>query len=266
MDGLQIVTLAVLQGLTEFLPVSSSAHLILVPILLGWRDQGLAFDVSVHVGTLCAVVFYFARELWAMTRDVLASLAQRQLVGDGRLAGFIIAATIPTGLAGLAFNALVGDSLRRLLVIALANIVFALVLWWTDRSAGNRSKGVDDLRLRDAVLVGCAQSLALIPGTSRSGITMTAALAMGYSRQAAARFSFLLAVPLIALAGLLKGYEALSEQVPVDWTAIGLGAVLSAVFAFTCIHVFLRLLERVGMLPFVIYRLVLGAVLLLYLF
>ena len=207
MDTLQVVTLAVLQGLTEFLPVSSSAHLILVPILLGWQDQGLAFDVAVHVGTLCAVVFYFARQLWAMIRDLLASFTKGQLVGDSKLALFIVAATIPTGIAGLLFNALVGDELRRLVVIALANIVFALALWWADRGAGNRSKGLADLGLRDVLLVGCAQALALIPGTSRSGITMTAALAMGYSRQSAARFSFLLAVPLIALAGGLKGNQ-----------------------------------------------------------
>ncbi len=266
MDSLQIVTLAVLQGLTEFLPVSSSAHLILVPVLLGWQDQGLVFDVSVHMGTLSAVVFYFARDLWGMSRDLLVSATRGRLVGDSRLALFIIAATIPTGIAGLAFNALVGDDLRRLLVIALANIFFALVLWWADRSAANRSKGLGEMRLRDAVLVGCAQALALIPGTSRSGITMTAALAMGYSRQGAARFSFLMAVPVIALAGLLKGYEAVREQVPVDWSAVGLGLLLSALFAFASIHVFLKLLERAGMLPFVIYRLVLGAVLLLYLF
>ncbi len=266
MDVLQVIVLAILQGLTEFLPISSSAHLILVPILLGWEDQGLAFDVAVHVGTLAAVVFYFAADLWGMVKDLLRSLSERHLVGDSKLALFIVAATIPTGLAGLAFNALVGDELRRLAVIALANIIFALALWWVDRQAAQRSKGLQSLTVRDALVVGCAQALALIPGTSRSGVTMTAALAMGYSRQAAARFSFLLAVPLIALAGGLKGYEAVREQVPVDWSAIGLGVLLSALFAFACIHVFLKLLERVGMLPFVIYRLLLGAVLLVYLF
>jgi undecaprenyl-diphosphatase len=262
MDTAQAAALAVLQGLTEFLPISSSAHLILLPLAVDWPDQGLAFDVAVHVGTLVAVVTYFAADLGRMARDWVRSLGARRAVGESRLAWCIIVATVPTGLAGLAVKALAGDALRSALVIAVANLVFAGALWWSD-SHGRRRRGLEDLRLRDAVLVGCAQALALIPGASRSGVTMTAGLMLGLGREAAARFSFLLAVPVIALAGLVQGAEALSGRVVVDPVAFALGTGLSALCAFACIHAFLRLVERVGMLPFVIYRLALGAGLLL---
>jgi undecaprenyl-diphosphatase len=262
MDIAQAAALAVLQGLTEFLPISSSAHLILLPLAADWPDQGLAFDVAVHVGTLVAVVAYFARDLGRMARDWTLSLAAGRPVGESRLAWCVIVATVPTGLAGLAVKALAGEALRSALVIALANLVFAGLLWWSDHH-GRRSRGVDDLRLRDALLVGCAQALALIPGASRSGVTMTAGLMLGLGREAAARFSFLLALPAIALAGLLQGAEAVSGRVPLDPLAFALGTGLSALCAAACIHAFLRLVERVGMLPFVIYRLLLGAGILL---
>ena len=261
MDILQVVVLAVVQGLTEFLPISSSAHLILVPLLVEWPDQGLAFDVAVHVGTLLAVVAYFASDLSRMSQDWLVSLARRAPVGDSALAWWIIVATIPTGLAGIAVKLLADGMLRSVLVIALANLVFAGVLWVCD-ARGARTRALGDMRFRDALLIGCAQALALIPGASRSGVTMSAALALGMTRQAAARFSFLLAVPIIVLAGLLETYELLHEPVPVDWLAMSVGVLVSALCAFACIHVFLRLVERVGMLPFVLYRLALGVVLL----
>jgi len=262
MDMAHAAALAVLQGLTEFLPISSSAHLILLPALVDWPDQGLAFDVAVHVGTLGAVVAYFAADLWRMARDWVRSLLRREAVGESALAWFIVVATIPTGLAGLAVKAFAGDALRSVALIAVANLVFAGLLWWSD-ARGRRRRGLADMTLRDALLVGCAQALALIPGTSRSGVTMTAGLALGLTREAAARFSFLLAVPVIALAGLLEAAAAVRADAPVDWAATAAGTLLSALCAFACIHLFLRLVERVGMLPFVIYRLVLGAGLLL---
>ena len=152
MDMAHAVALAMLQGLTEFLPISSSAHLILVPVLVDWPDQGLAFDVAVHVGTLAAVVGYFARDLWRMGRDWCLSVARRQRVGDSAMAWFIIIATIPTGVAGLAVRAALGESLRSVLVIALTNLVFAGLLWWSDVS-GRRARGLAELRARDALLV-----------------------------------------------------------------------------------------------------------------
>ena len=261
MTLLQIIVLAVVQGLTEFLPISSSAHLILVPVLSHWQDQGLAFDVAVHVGTLSAVMWYFRIEIVNMFIDWLDSLVQRRLVGESRLAWAVLWGTVPLGLAGLLFSDLVDTVLRSPLVIAWATIGFGLLLWWADVKAQHR-RDEHSLTWRDVLVIGLAQALALIPGTSRSGITMTAALMLGLTRTAAARFSFLLSIPAILMAGGYKGVQLLEQSAPVDWLALVLGVVLSGVMAYLCIHFFLKLLERMGMLPFVIYRLVLGVVLL----
>ena len=261
MDILHIIVLALIQGLTEFLPISSSAHLILVPVFLGWPDQGLAFDVAVHVGTLTAVVVYFRHELQKLSRDWAGSLAQRQRVGDSMLAWAVLFGTIPVGIAGLLFNNVVENLLRSTLVIAATTILFGVLLGWSDR-AGRRERSEHQLGWKDVVVIGCAQAIALIPGTSRSGITMTAGLMMGLTREAAARFSFLLSIPVIVLAGGLETLKLIESTAPVDWRSLILGALISAVSAYACIHFFLKLLERIGMMPFVIYRLVLGAVLL----
>jgi undecaprenyl-diphosphatase len=261
MELIQIVILALLQGLTEFLPISSSAHLILFPTLSGWEDQGLAFDVAVHVGTLSAVVWYFRGELVVMLRDWFASIVQRRRVGDSNLAWAVGFGTIPVGLAGLLFKDVVETSLRSPLVIAVATVVFGLLLWWADAQA-KRVRDEHSIGWRDVVIIGVAQALALIPGTSRSGITMTAGLMVGLDRAAAARFSFLLSIPVILLAGGLNTIELARSPLPVDWTSLLLGAALSALSAYLCIHLFLKALERIGMFPFVLYRLALGAVLL----
>ena len=263
MTLIQIIVLAIVQGLTEFLPISSSAHLILVPVLSDWPDQGLAFDVAVHVGTLSAVVWYFRHDLITMTKDWTASCVQRKTIGDSRLAWAVIIGTIPVGAAGLFLHDLVDTVLRSPLVIAWATIGFGLLLWWAD-AQGKRQRDEHHLSWKDIIVIGLAQVLALIPGTSRSGITMTAGLMLGLTRSAAARFSFLLSIPAILMAGGYKGLKLLGDG-NVEWTAIIIGTVLSAVTAYLCIHVFLKVLERMGMLPFVIYRLALGVVL-LYLF
>ena len=261
MDHLHAIALALLQGFTEFLPISSSAHLILLPRLLGWEDQGLAFDVAVHVGTLSAVVLYFRRELVPMARDWAYSLVTRQQTQDSRLAWAVLWGTIPVGIAGLAFKGYIEAELRSELVIAATTIGFALLLWWADaRGRGRRNEY--SLGWRDILIVGIAQALALIPGTSRSGATMTAGLMLGLSRESAARFSFLLSIPVIVLAGGLKGLDLIKEAVPVDWQAMIIGVVTSAITAYLCIHFFLKLLERMGMMPFVIYRMALGVLLL----
>lgn len=259
MDILQIVILALVQGLTEFLPISSSAHLILVPVLTDWPDQGLAFDVAVHAGTLTAVVLYFRKELARMFVEWFASFGGR-LTADARLAWAVLIGTIPVGLAGLLFKDLIETQLRSPMVIAVATIVFGLLLWYADRT-GKRSKSEYGLLLCDVLVIGLAQALALIPGTSRSGITITAGLMLGLKREAAARFSFLLSIPVIFLAGSLETVEYLSEATIHDAQPLLIGALISAVSAYACIHYFLKLLERIGMLPFVAYRLVLGAVL-----
>jgi len=261
MTLIQIFVLALVQGLTEFLPISSSAHLILVPVLNGWADQGLAFDVAVHVGTLSAVVWYFRKEVASMSVDWFASIGQRRLIGESRLAWAVIMGTIPVGLAGLLLHDFVDTQLRSPLVIAWATIGFGLLLWLADVK-GKRQRDEHRINWKDVLVIGLAQALALIPGTSRSGITMTAALFMGLTRQAAARFSFLLSIPTIVMAGGYKGLKLLEETAPVDWLALVLGIVLSGITAYVCIYYFLKLLDRMGMLPFVIYRMVLGAVLL----
>jgi undecaprenyl-diphosphatase len=260
METAQIVWLAILQGLTEFLPISSSAHLILLPHLGGWADQGLAFDVAVHVGTLSAVVLYFRHELKAMTRDFFRSLAERRTVGESRLAWAVLLGTIPVGLAGLLFKDAVETVLRSPLVIAATTIAFGVLLGWADWR-GRRTRSEHGITWGDVAVIGIAQALALIPGVSRSGITMTAGLMQGLTREAAARFSFLLSIPVIVLAGGLNALELAQAGHPVAWGELFMGALLSGISAYLCIHYFLRLLERMGMLPFVVYRLLLGAVL-----
>ena len=262
MDLFQIIALALLQGLTEFLPISSSAHLILLPIITGWQDQGLAFDVAVHVGTLSAVIIYFRHTLYTLLIDWIQSVQQRQLVGDSKLAWAVLLGTIPVGLAGLAFNDAIEGSLRSPMVIATTTIVFGLLLGWADWQ-GKQQRTEHQLTWKDILIVGAAQAIALIPGTSRSGITMTAGLILGLNREAAARFSFLLSIPVIFLAGSLKTIELVQAGVETNWFAIISGAAVSAISAYLCIHIFLKLLEKIGMWPFVIYRLILGVILIL---
>ncbi len=254
----QTIVLAIVQGLTEFLPISSSAHLILVPRLMGWADQGLAFDVAVHVGTLFAVVLYFRKEVARLLRDWVASIIKFSEVGESRLAWAVVIGTIPAGIAGILLKDLVENELRSPLVIATTTIVFGLLLWFADWSA-RQTRDETSVMWKDALIIGLMQALALIPGTSRSGITITAGLMLGLTRIAAARFSFLLSIPLISAAGLFKTKDLMESTVPVDWVAIIVGTVLSAIAALLCIHWFLKLLECVGMMPFIIYRLVLGS-------
>ena len=257
MDWLQIVVLSLVQGLTEFLPVSSSAHLILVPVFSDWSDQGLAFDVALHLGSLMAVVLYFRHELVTMTASWGRSVAGRGTDDDARLAWWVILATIPVCVVGLAFQDVISEVMRSPLVLAGGLIVFGVVLGIADwRHRGTRS----EYRMsgRDALWIGLAQALALIPGTSRSGITMTAALVLGLSREAAARFSFLLSIPVIVLAGGLEALELAQASVPVAWGDLAAGTVLSGISAYLCIHFFLVFIRRIGMQPFVAYRLILG--------
>lgn len=258
MDTWHSIALALIQGLTEFLPISSSAHLILPSELLGWPDQGLAFDVSVHVGTLIAVLIYFRSEVLAIIRGFFARIAGGPATTDSRMAFALIVGTIPAGVAGVLFEHVVETALRSEAVIATTTIVFGLLLGVADRCFRH---GRGEVTLTTAIAVGFAQALALIPGTSRSGITMTAGLALGLSRSEAARFSFLLSIPIIAAAGLLKSLELIEQQAAVAWGELALAVLVSAGSAYLCIHWFLKLLERIGFMPFVIYRLLLGVAL-----
>ena len=260
MSYFEAIILAIVQGITEFLPVSSSAHLILVPELLGWADQGLAFDVAVHVGTLLAVLVFLRKELQAIIPAWLVGWKGFDWDTSGKLGWLLVLATIPVGLIGLLAGDYIEAYLRTSLVIAASTLVFGLLLGWADRSGHENQKPMEELTWKQTLTVGIAQAFALIPGTSRSGVTMTAMLAMGFDRVASARFSFLMAVPAIALPGLLKGGELASSGQSVAWDVLMIGVAVSAVMAFSCMHWFMRLIQKVGMTPFVIYRIILAIV------
>ena len=261
MDFLQAAVLALAQGLTEFLPISSSAHLILVSVFTGWEDQGLAFDVAVHLGTLLAVIWYFRKNLLEMSRDFLRSLMGKGHSPGSRLTWAVILGTIPVGLAGLTFRDMVAHHMRDPLLIAGGLIVFGVLLGWADwRHRGERSE--EALTWMDILVIGCAQAFALIPGVSRSGVTITAGLFLGLSRAAAARFSFLLSIPVIFLADALELHHMLAQPGPVPWGMFSFATILAAVAAYLCIHYFLKFINTVGMQPFVVYRILLGMLLL----
>ena len=275
MDWLQLILLSVVQGITEFLPVSSSAHLVLPAQLSDWPDQGLAFDVGVHFGTLLAVITYFRGELAQMAGAALRYPVQREWNADLDLIAKLAIATLPVVIVGLLAKDAIETHLRSIVVIASTTIIFGIALWVADRHAGqtespaslsngqqqnNSSTTTPAMSISwgVALLIGCAQVFALIPGTSRSGVTITAALLLGLSRTLGARFSFLLAIPTIAGAQLLLTLDLANEVHTHAWAELIVAAALSGVTAYLCIRFFIALVERTGMLPYVIYRLVLG--------
>ena len=286
---LQIVVLALIQGVTEFLPVSSSAHLILPGALTDWPDQGLKFDVAVHFGTLVAVIAYFRRDLAGFAasasrwREPFKSDSRRhsktatQVSTSGALkdsSGMALAterlwddnldllakigvATVPIVIVGVLFKTHIETHLRSTTVIGVTTIVFGVALWFADRRRGD-----DQIpSYAQAVLIGLAQAVALIPGTSRSGITIAAALALGLDRRSATRFSFLLAIPAIGGAAVYTVASADPGPSP-SWIDLGLGFAIAAASAFACIAAFIRFVERTGMAPYVVYRILLGVLLL----
>ena len=262
MTTLELFILALIQGLTEFLPISSSAHLILPSAILGWKDQGQSLDVALHVGTLLAVVLYFRKEVGAMAVAWFGTVGlgpeKNSNSFDGKLAWWIILASIPLGIVGLLGKDFIEENLRSAAVIAITTIVFGLLLGFADIKA-KQNVTVEKLGFKGAMIIGLAQALALIPGTSRSGITMTLGMMLGLSKENSARFSFLLSIPGIIMPGSYLTYKLVSSAEVVDWQVLGLGSVLAFVSAYACIHYFLILVEKIGMMPFVIYRLLLGA-------
>ncbi|RYV01067.1 undecaprenyl-diphosphatase [Shewanella sp. OPT22] len=260
MDTFQVIILALIQGLTEFLPISSSAHLILPAQLLGWQDQGLSFDIAVNTGSLLAVIIYFRKEVWQLLTAWLTSVFKQKHSADSKLAWWIILATIPAVGFALLFKDYVETVFRSIEVIAATTIIFGLLLWWADKLT---HKDLTEYQTgwKKALIIGIAQALAMIPGTSRSGVTITAGLVLGLSRQAAARFSFLMAIPVGFGAAVFQAKDFAETSHATDWHALTLGTSVSFISAYVCIHYFLKLISRMGMTPFVIYRLVLGAVL-----
>ena len=256
----QIIVLALIQGITEFLPISSSGHLILVPALTGWEDQGVVVDVMTHMGSLLAVLAYFWRDVVALLRGLLVLVTGR-LTPEGRMALYIGAGTVPIVIFG-ALLKLTGlsDAMRSPVLVAWNAIIFGVLLYLAD-SFGRFRRTIDDIDLKSAMAIGAAQALALVPGTSRSGITMTAGRALGFDRSDAARFSFLLSIPATAAAGVLIIGDALEKRQPIGLDAVITGG-LTFLTALAAIAFLMAIIRRHSFLPFVIYRVLLGAVLL----
>ena len=262
MTTFEALVLGVVQGVTEFLPISSTAHLRIVPALAGWADPGAAFTAVLQLGTLAAVVGYFLPDLLRMVRASISAVTDRSRPPEpaARQFMYIVLGTLPVGVAGIVFKHAIEGSLRSLWVISTALIVVALALAFVERSA-RHNRDYDDIRLRDALIIGCAQALALVPGVSRSGITLVAALAIGLRRDAAARFSFLLGVPAIAAAGIFE-LKPLLKAHDTNVSALAVGLLAAAGAGYISIAWLLRFLRARTTMPFVVYRIALGALLL----
>ena len=259
MELLQIIVLALLQGVTEFLPISSAAHLILADKFTQWPDQGLAFDIAVHLGSLAAVLAYYRQDCRRFAVSAWGFARRQGYDADLDLLCKILLATLPVALCGFLLHDLIATDWRNELVVAAATLVFGLALWWADGQQGRRTL----LNWRDALLIGSAQALALLPGASRSGVTITAALLLGLSRAAAARVAFLLAIPAIGGAALLAAGKLPADASSALLADLALGAAIAAGSAYLCIGVFIRLLEHTGLRPYAYYRVALAAALLL---
>ncbi len=261
MTWLQVVVLAIVQGLTEFLPISSSGHLVLVPAFFRWDDQGLAFDVAVHFGSLLAVCAYFREDIATLLAGSVRLATFNMDTPGSRMALGLGLGTVPAALAGLTFAGWIEENLRSPNVIVFTLAGYGILMVVADR-LGKSSRNLTDLRVRDAFMIGCAQALALVPGTSRSGVTITAGRFLGFARQDAARFSFLLSVPVIFLASAYESINLVTSGEQVPWGQFGVGIAVSAIVAYLSIEFFMRFVNRIGLLPFTIYRLVLAGIIL----
>ncbi len=260
---LEAIILGIVQGFTEFLPISSSAHLIALPWMFGWQGtliDSLNFDVALHAGTLVAILAYFWRDWLELLRKFLAGVRSGDWKGgEGRLVWFIVLATIPAGILGVKYEHVVEENFRNPHLIAAALIVVSVIMWAADRFS-SKAKSMDKMTLGHALIIGCAQATALVPGVSRSGSTIIAGLFTGYTREGAARFSFLLSTPVIAGAAVLKLHKL--RLLPGEALPFALGVVFSAAVGYLSIKFFLRYLNRHSLNLFVGYRLVFAAVLL----
>ena len=259
MDTLQLILLSLVQGLTEFLPVSSSAHLVLLTEFLGEEDQGIIFDVGVHFGTLLAALVYFRSDL----KKMIINLGSHKLLSEeNNLTTNLVIGVIPILLAGFLLRDFVNLHLRNSEVIAYATIIFGIFLYTAQLRKGKED--LDSVNLKQALIIGLFQCLALIPGTSRSGITITAGLFLGLSATAASRFSFLLAIPTIGAIALAELIRVSFIDITDNGTELSIALIISFLVAYISIDMFLKLIDRIGFTPFVIYRLLLGGWLLIY--
>ena len=262
MDPLQAIVLGIVQGLTEYLPVSSTAHLRIVPAFLGWEDPGAAFTAVTQLGTMAAVLLYFRTDLWRIARTWLASLRQPELRSqlDARMGWYILLGTIPIGIFGVVFSDQIESGARELYVIGTTLIVLGLLLLYAEHVA-RRDRDLTDIKRRDGIIIGFAQACALVPGVSRSGATITAGLFLGFDRESAARYSFLLSVPAVVLSGVFE-LRKIGDH---DGAGVGptiLATVLAFIVGYASIAFLLRWLARHSTAIFVAYRVVLGAVVL----
>ncbi|MCF8720763.1 undecaprenyl-diphosphate phosphatase [Nitrospina gracilis] len=261
MEDIQAILLGLIQGLTEFLPVSSSGHLILVPILFDYQDQGLAMDAILHLATLLAIIIFFRRELWQL---LCAMFDKKNQPARHRVAWGIIVATVPAGVVGLSLGDWIEANLRSPVFVGTNLIFWSFVFWWADRGAARTDGGEAELNgmsFKQILLIGCAQAVALFPGTSRSGITIAAGLFMNLSQPAAARFAFLLGTPAILAAGLHKTVSVITQpEEALIFTSGQMAMAFSISFlsGYLAIKILLTVVSRVGLIPFVIYRLLLG--------
>jgi undecaprenyl-diphosphatase len=274
MEILSAAVLGVIQGLTEFLPVSSSAHLILVPWFFGWNPEGLTFDVSLHFGTAIAVLAFFWKDWYRLACEMLIGLKEGRPFANPyrRLAWFLVVGTLPALVVGLAFEETVETQLRSPLIIVFTLTILAIILFIAERRS-RQNREIEMFTWADCLWIGCSQAIALIPGVSRSGITMTTALFRNSTRTSAARFSFLLSTPVIVGASVLKGWQLVSgfgqpmgRALQVQWDVLCVGVLAAAITGFLCIRFFLHYLQTRSFVPFVIYRFLLAGIVLLYFF
>jgi undecaprenyl-diphosphatase len=266
MSWIEAVVLGLVQGLTEFLPISSSAHLRVVGEAFGWGDPGAAFTAITQIGTEAAVLLYFRRDIGRIVATWVRSLGNPRLRSDpdARMGWLIIVGSVPIVVLGLLFQDRIETTFRSLWIVATALIAFSLVLYWADR-VGTKKRELSQLTVGHGIAFGFAQAMALVPGVSRSGGTITMGLFLGYSRAAAARYSFLLAVPAVLGSGVFQAYEALTggiEGEPVAWGPTILATVLAFFVGWTVIAWLLRYLDRGSFTPFVVYRVLVGALIL----
>ena len=274
MEIFSAAILGIIQGLTEFLPISSSAHLILVPWFLGWKPEGIVFDVSLHVGTAIAVLAYFWSDWIRLGREVIGGFRQGNLLANPsqKLFWLLVVGTLPAMVVGLALEKTVETQLRSPLITVFTLVLFGALLMWAERK-GRQNRTIEQFTWADCIWIGLCQAIALIPGVSRSGVTITAAMFRDSDRQSAARFSFLLSTPVIVGAGILSGLrmvEAARYPMPhaaaMNWAilAMATGTLCAAITGFLCIRYFLRYLQSKSFFPFIIYRWILAVVVLIY--
>jgi undecaprenyl-diphosphatase len=279
MELFAAAVLGIVQGLTEFLPISSSAHLILVPWFLGWKPEGLIFDVSLHLGTAVAVLAYFRKDWVTLARELISGIAAGEPLGNAqrRLAWFLIVGSLPAAIVGLLFEKRVEETVRSPLVTVVTLVVIGIMLYISERRS-RRQRSLEQFTWGDSIWIGLSQALALIPGVSRSGITISTAMLRDADRASAARFSFLLATPVILGAGMLEGWHLLKATGMTALAVAGVaatpvraqlpmfvvGVACAAITGFLCIRYFLRYLQTRSLIPFVIYRFLLAGIVLVF--